>query len=256
MNENQFNFNAVYSYFKTLKQDLGRKLTDLDVTSPSFKSDVVDIFIVIGEATKCYQTARSKLYPSEKPQEEKSYILPEDKISASRELFPGWLSRRGIIFLDRAYGSQDESEEVARKDGANAIRCTKCGLVIPKTHSVMCDYCRAIFKQDTFASFPEKKYSECSGVVAIYDDDRFFFNREEIDDFCYDGEIDKASLKLVECMQSSPRTLTDEFFWDEMPSEIDECPKELYDLIDKFNKEVSKLDIWGWYPTNTRVVMD
>ena len=167
--------------------------------------------------------------------EEKMILIDSDE-AASIQTVTGWVSRNG-----RFCG---EHEDLARYDGCTHRKCDSCGLPTPKSGWLTCNSCRAANNQKKYNELPEREWN--GEVVALFDDDTYFFEEEEFLDWCEDYEIAPESVDLVICeAQYADEIDLEDHLCDIMPegmSAEDVLPHEVIELIEKANVIIRKND--------------
>ncbi len=174
-------------------------------------------------------------------------ILPEDDAAAQLVDVSVWKSRCGVLFLD---------ERIARWEGATHVRCSKCGAVMRKTWMTLCAVCKVASTKERYNKL-EKRSWDGSNPVCTFDDDRYFYSPEEVEEYCYDLGIKVEDLMLVHC---EPRYAFEvdpmDLYGDELP-EDGELPEELQETFDILNKVISKSKVLlSWIGSNTAVLWE
>lgn len=173
---------------------------------------------------------------------ENKIILIDSDEAARQTTIPAWISARGIIFTD---------EYAARHDGGTHRKCLHCGEPCLKRW-LYCEYCRAKQDKKTFLAMPVVDWKE-NTPVSIYKTDKYFFNYDDLIDYCEENELDLADLMIVACEPIEPRLLDIDFFADCLADD-DELPDVLIKAIDEFNaKVVAYPHALSWVPTNKRI---
>ena len=89
--------------------------------------------------------------------------------------------------------------------------------------------------------------------LCLYNSDQYFFDYDELMDYCEENEIDLPDLMLVLCEPTELRTLDSDFF-EECLADEQELPAEIEKAIDEFNAKVAAYPhVISWVPTNKRI---
>ena len=89
--------------------------------------------------------------------------------------------------------------------------------------------------------------------ICLYNTYRYFFDYDELMDYCEQEEVDKKDLMLVLCEPMKLRTLDSDFFADCLADE-QELPTEIEKAIDEFNAKIAAYPhVISWVPTNKRI---
>lgn len=158
-------------------------------------------------------------------------ILPSDPEAATyRTDIKGWVSRHG-----RFYGDRDDSERIARYDGADASECADCKQVCSKGR-VRCDRCQHLKDKADWAALPEDL--EWDWPLAEFRGDRFFDDQDALTDFLDDHEEIKVDdLMLVTVEWRGLRQIDEEQISDEAPDGY-ELPKPIAEALGALNQTI------------------
>ncbi|MGE4296816.1 MAG: hypothetical protein AB7E47_02205 [Desulfovibrionaceae bacterium] len=107
------------------------------------------------------------------------------------------------------------------------------------------------------ALFEAMEIVEWDGKSALhlYGTDRFFFDYEEIEEYCADHDISPTELHLVLCEPVYAGHLDGEDFWQDAMPEDGELPEELAAAVDKVNTVIDSLGPLSWRPGRKRVLL-
>lgn len=173
---------------------------------------------------------------------ENKIILMDSDEAAKQTTITAWISAKGRIFTD---------EHAARYDGCTHRKCQHCGEPCLK-HWRSCESCRDKKDKESFLAMPVVDWKE-NAPVNIYKSDQYFFNYDDLMDYCEENEIDLADLMIVACEPIMPRTLDTDFFEDCL-ADHDELPDALVKAIDEFNAKLAAYPhALSWVPTNKRI---
>jgi hypothetical protein len=160
---------------------------------------------------------------------------------------PHRLEKDGWVTPD---GHWYENEDTARYHGCTHKRCD-CGSIMRKGW-LKCDNC--ISKKEK-ESYEKLEFKEWDGKtpVAIYQDDHYFFDEDQIFDYCEEYEIKSTDLQLVIC---KPNYLShfDGSMWEDELGEDQEFPEELLRLIGEIN-DFNEKNMINWGPSKFRTTI-
>lgn len=154
-----------------------------------------------------------------------------------------WIASSGAGFPD---------EHTARWSGCTHVQCG-CGQWHKKSWT-LCDSCRAKKARERYLALPAKEYD--GSYVALYDDDTYFWNEEEILDYCEENEVKKEDLELVFCEPNKLQEIDYDQWNDILPYDSDggEFSQELHDAVKKLNEVIRNHKPVSWMPGKVRVV--
>ena len=167
-------------------------------------------------------------------------ILKGDPSSVRVELTNVYYSLRGQAYLRR---------ESAEHDSYTHFKCTNCGNIVERN-----SYCKDCSQAKHNEKYNKLPYQEWDGecCVCIYEDDKYFWDSDQIEEYCDDNDIKFDDLQLVICEPSEYRELSSDFFEEIMPEDMDELPKKIQDKINEFNEFMKSLPPLSYTPTNIR----
>lgn len=171
----------------------------------------------------------------------KDVILVDDpKAAEYRKDLEGWCAN-GFY-----YGKDASGERRAREAGATHVKCPECDKVRVKDNWSICEGCRDKKYQQRFLNMPWKEWDGTTPVV-IFDDDRFFWDEDDINEYMEDNEIE--SLQLCLCEPVYLRALKEEYWEDCLPDTDDDLsllPKDLIEKIKEVNALLAGLPPISW----------
>jgi hypothetical protein len=157
-------------------------------------------------------------------------IIPFDSDgAASLKTVTGWVSRRGIF-----YGA---NEHGARYDGCTHKPCGDCGELIPRDGRIRCRPCQGTRDAERYAEMPREEWDGVTPLV-IFRTDAYFFDEDELDEYCAENEVSREDLMLVICEPCRPRLVSAlDLFDDALPEEADESdiPTPVREAVDALN---------------------
>lgn len=165
------------------------------------------------------------------------YDSPE---AAQLKTVSGWISSDGRFF--------GNDENLARFAGSTHKIC-ECGNEMPVSR-IVCDSCYAKVRAEKYWKLPFKEWDRETPLV-VYDDDKFFWDEDQIIEYLEENELNPEDLKLVICEPRYPSPIDSSYWEDDLP-EDHELPDELQNKIVELNKFIKTLEPLGWWPTDIR----
>jgi len=173
---------------------------------------------------------------------ENKIILMDSPEAATETTITAWKSASGHIYTN---------EHVARYEGCTHRKCEYCGEPCLKRWSA-CESCRAKRIKEAFMALPVVEWSG-KYPICLYNTYQYFFEYDDLKDYCEENEIDKKDLMLVLCEPVELRTLDYDFFEDCLADE-QELPKEIENAIDEFNAKIAAYPhALSWVPAKKRI---
>lgn len=165
------------------------------------------------------------------------YDSPE---AAEQITLTGWVSGGDQIFWYK-------DEHMARWGGCTHLKC-ECGNIMEKNYT-KCDTCRHKSAVERYNALPFREYN--GEPVVEWDGDKYFFNEEDIIEYCEENEL--TSIKLLFCEENSWTTIDTDYWCDIIPSDNDlELPKELQVALDNLNAVIETLPVASYSPGKIR----
>ncbi|WP_446744278.1 hypothetical protein [Silvibacterium acidisoli] len=173
-------------------------------------------------------------------EEKKAIHFDSPEAATYRTDVKGWVSSKGRFF--------GTDERTARYDGSTERTCDGCGAIYP-TQSY-CSACQHRRRQDKFNSFPVEKWDGETPLV-IFDDDRFFFDEDDLMDYMADSE-DPRSLQLCKCKPGYLRQIEPGDWADDLP-EDHELPDAVQESLDSLNAAIKSAGPVAWWEDDIAV---
>lgn len=168
-------------------------------------------------------------------------IIPFDSDeAASLTTVTGWVSRRGIFYGDNERG--------ARYDGCTHKPCGDCGELIPRDSLIYCRPCLGTRDAKRYAEMPREEWDGVTPLV-LYRTDTYFFDEDELDEYCAENNVAREDLQLVICEPLRPRLVSAlDLFDDALPEDADEddIPSAVRDAVDALNRELRAVAPLAW----------
>jgi len=156
-----------------------------------------------------------------------------------------WQSSDGRLFMDEAS---------ARYHGCTHRPCNTCGEPARKMYT-HCDLCRAESTRRRYSRLEGKAWDE-SNPVCTYDDDRYFFSLDEIEDYCDEFECSIDDLMLVHCAPQYAFELYPDEIYEDILSEDCDVPPNIESAFAALNRTIIESDeILSWVPSDIAVVV-
>lgn len=183
--------------------------------------------------------------------DEKMIMNTSDEAAHFKTDISGWVSKDG-----RFYG---KDERAARWDGCTHIACSGgCGVPVSKNSYTVCPECRAKSDIEKYNNLERKEWD---GESPLYSEalDRYFFDEQELIDYCYDEGLTTVDDMLLRTT-TPQRAFTlspNDIYCDIMAEEDDEnLPKVLEDAFDELNAVIMAENfILSWVPTKYAAIL-
>ena len=157
--------------------------------------------------------------------ENKIIMLDSDE-AAQKKAVTGWVSSNGFF-----YGNDERS---ARFMGCTHIRCA-CGMITEKHHTA-CESCRNKYKLERYRAMP---FKEWNGADFLYSEiaEKYFYDSEEIFDYCEEEGVAVESLRFVICEPVYPEEINlSEIYSNKLSEDADgELPEYLIKAEEELN---------------------
>jgi len=174
-------------------------------------------------------------------EKEKVHIkdIKEDTINEPRKIF---------VVGDKKY----YADRISKAQLSTHVDCELCSKEFekPYTHSKFCPECKIKVDNEKFLALPLVEWDEECPLV-IWGDDKWFYSREDIEEFCDEHEIELSDLQLVTSYKTSFSEIDFEYWADNLHEDWDD--KVFDEKLKEFNKFLREHDTNTWMPTNKRV---
>lgn len=171
--------------------------------------------------------------------EEQKIIMPED--AAELKTVTGWVTADGRFF--------GKEERLARYHGCTHKVC-ECGKLMEKAWT-LCESCRARKSRERYNAMPFKEWDGETPVV-ISGDDHYFFNEDDIEEYCDDQEIQPEDLQLIICEPNRLFEINEGHWEDVLPEDDYSFPKEVTIALEALNKAIRESKPVSWSPGKYR----
>ena len=152
----------------------------------------------------------------------------------------GWVSRSGIF-----YG---KDERAARYAGSTHHLC-ECGKPTEKPW-IKCPDCRRKADDKRFRALPRQEWDEKTPIT-LFDGDEYFFDRDQLEEWCEEHETTPGELQLVICEPNYAREIDSDFYCDDLPDDqsLEDVAPELAAKIAEVNQYIfDSKPILSWGP--------
>jgi hypothetical protein len=165
---------------------------------------------------------------------DKPKVMYDSPEAAHTKTVTGWASRNNHFYADGP-----NAEHFARYDGCTHRTC-ECGKDMEK-HWIKCEKCR---QKDSCERYLKKPFKEWDGEspLTTYDDDRYFWDEDDLFDYCEENDISPEDLNLVIAEPQYATEITGECWSDLLPDDQDigDVYPELAEAIEKVNELIRK----------------
>lgn len=167
---------------------------------------------------------------------EAKIILMDSAEAASIKTVTGWVSSDGRFF--------GNNEDLARYAGATHRKChNNPEHPIYRVNSY-CEICHTEKRKVNFQAMPRKPWE--NEPLTINCAERFFFDADDLRDYCMENLVLPNELDLVICKPNYPSEIDgSDLFCDDL-SDDGELPSELQEAFDAFNAVIRKSGPLSW----------
>jgi hypothetical protein len=158
----------------------------------------------------------------------------------------GWVGKDG-----RFYGNNKEQ----------AIHCNSTHKKCEKGHVYIRNYinCPDCQSQTIAERYFKLDFVQWDGKtpLALYDDDKYFFDEEDIQDYADENEVRTEELMLVICTPEYLPEVGEDYFEEAIPAdwELEDTNPEVYQKLKELNEVISKAKASCWYPGKFRTTI-
>lgn len=171
-------------------------------------------------------------------------IMFDSDEAAHKVTVTGWVSSDG-----RFYG---DDERIARYAGCTHRKCDTCENVVDKGR-IYCDSCTHKRTLARYEALPTKEW-DGETPLCCFDDDRYFFDWDSVEEYCEDNECSVDDLLLVICDPVKPRHFDGSLFEDYLAEDC-EAPDAVLAALDVLNKAIDESLPFSWYPGKVRPIL-
>lgn len=182
---------------------------------------------------------------------DKKQIMYESDDSAvyeSKTLTGWWTKKSSHTGGARFWG---EDEHMARYDGSTHSLC-ECGEIRSNSYT-LCEKCRAKKKKERWLALPSGEW-DGKDPVCTFDDDKYFYSIEEMEEYCEECDCSEEDLMLVFCEGRKPSLIDDDYWCDDLADD-QELPSEIYEAVAELNEFLKAQPVLSWWPGKKRAVV-
>ena len=178
---------------------------------------------------------------------ETKVVLYNSPEAASIQTVTGWVDRDG-----RFWGN---NEHQARWCGCTHITCENHPEEPPFIKNYWCPKCQTESRNAAFEKMPKVEWDGETPLV-LFNDDKYFFDADELRDYCDEEGIGLCELQLVICTPNHPHQLDpNDIFCDSLP-EDGEVSEELYLAFEALNKVIANHPQLSWSPGDKAAIVN
>lgn len=137
--------------------------------------------------------------------------------------------------------------------------CEKCGVEFKKPYDYVkkCNACIALSVRERWENLPLVAYDGKKPLFIYDSDNQYFFDLDDLYQYCEDEEIDVSELMLVTCVGTSFSEIDIETITSdgETVHEDWEPSNEFLAKIDEFNEWLTNQNTNTWFPSDERVII-
>lgn len=132
--------------------------------------------------------------------------------------------------------------------------CEDCGVEFEKqyTYDRFCIECSSRIRKSKYFKLDLVEWNE-EDALCIYNDDVYFFNVEDISEYCKDNKLELKDVHLVACYPTSFSPIDWETIEQDQTHEDWEPSDEFKAKVNEFNKWLTQQSTNTWMATNKRV---
>lgn len=160
---------------------------------------------------------------------EQKIVLKSDAEAATLRTVTGWVSRDGKFF--------GTAEDIARYTGCTHVLC-ECGASVEKSW-IKCPDCRSKLQRARYDALPKEEW-DGSGMICIFDDDKYFSDMEEAEEFAAESQCTLDDLMLVICEPKRAYALSPEDVYSDLIPEDEDVPAAIEAAFKVLNEAIEK----------------
>ncbi|PHM22371.1 hypothetical protein [Xenorhabdus ehlersii] len=167
-----------------------------------------------------------------------SIVMYDSPEAAKIKTVTGWVSRDGRFFGD--------DEHLARYCGATHRECdSNPDHPIIEINRSRCSTCYEESRQRIFMEMERKQWDRKTPLV-LFDTEQYFWDADDLGEYCHEHEVDLSELQLVICEPNYPSEIDGaDWFHDELPPD-GELPYELQQAFDALNAIIRNSPPLSW----------
>lgn len=174
-------------------------------------------------------------------------IMYDSPEAAQLVTVTGWATKDGRFFGD--------NEHLARRCGSTHRHCDDNEDHAAYRSNSYCEPCAAVMRLEVFNAMPVVEW-DGETPLNLFDTDLYFYDLEQILEYCAEYGLDPAGFQLVLCEPNRMHTICADDQWCDvfaedvlLPSEVEDALNTLNAAIKEHGKAVS------WSPSDKRVLL-
>ncbi len=177
------------------------------------------------------------------------YDSEQAAVYESRTLTGWWTPKDARTGKPMFWG---EDENMARYCGCTHKVCA-CGSIHSKAYTC-CSGCRNKNMLERYHRLPETKW-DGKTPLCLFDDDRYFYDEDDIFDFCEETKTDPMDLALVVCEPVFPCPIDAHDQWSDDLPEDGEIPDNILAAVEALNKALQANGPLSWRAGDCRTTV-
>jgi hypothetical protein len=144
-------------------------------------------------------------------------------------------------------------EDYVRRQACTHLDCKLCGEETISHYTMTCESCRSKKELAAYNAFPLVEWNGTDGLSLYNDPETYFFDIDDVEQYCEDNEIEKKDLQLVLCEPTRFNEINVCEFQEEVIHEDWEPDAKLLELEAALNEYLRTASTRTWLPTDQRV---
>lgn len=175
-------------------------------------------------------------------------ILDTSNEAAKQQTMTLWVSRNGHAYKD---------EYTARYDGCTHRACaTEHCTGLTEKHYMYCILCRDKRETERYMAMPFLSW-DGKTPLCLHDSDQFFFDEDDIEQYCEENDVNASELRLVICKPQHAHTVDPSDIYESLLPEDSDVPDELQAAFDELNKKILEyVTPLSWVPGKYRTKLE
>lgn len=169
-----------------------------------------------------------------------------------KDIIEGTAPRETAVFIvgDKKYWA----DRISKDSLATHSDCESCGIEFKKnyTYQRLCGSCKTKAEWEKYKKLELVEWNG-SDAVCLYGDDKYFFDKDDILEYCEENEIESSQLQLVLCYRTSFDEINVCELQQDNVHDDWEPDAELLELEKQLNDYFRKASTNTWMPGNKRI---
>lgn len=175
---------------------------------------------------------------------EKKIILATDPDAVQEVTVKAYKCPDGYLYFD---------EQVARHYSSTHLECSECTTIYPKNGRTLCKYCEEKSEQKKWEEMPHQEWDE-EAPLYCNKNEKFFFNREEIEEFLSEYNLVPKDLRLIICEPCKLKEIETDYWSDDIVDDpleqsFEDRYPEIYQAIQEVNRLINEAGATSYFPT-------